>query len=723
MNILITGYLDTIASGLVQEFTRDEKNKIILAGVKADEFDLSAPNVVLHSIDPAEPGFEEIISAYRLDALVYLPVREEHILTQKNIRHGKILDGLLHTLELCKAINNPRFIFFSSTEVFDKTDFTSGKNIQQSDACKLNKNFLLTGEQYCRFYNKAYGLKTTIVRVPFTYAIGDTTSFLASLIEQCNEEKEVRLPAPAAKACSFLHAEDIADFVRRLLDEEYLPEFGIFDLSPIQTTTMGALGKQLKEKFPEVTIHYAKQTMLGTQPVKGDLAKKALNWINYHTLDEDLDDIILNLGKLGGRKVSLLARLKEKINFSPKISKWVELILGGVIMQLAVYLTGTFIQFKYIDFRLLYVILIGSTYGIRFGLLAAVIATASNLYSWYQLGLDWELLLYHVENWLPFALYLITGAVTGYVWDKKENETNFANQQVKLIQEKYSFLYNIYSDIRNTKDRLREQLIGYRDSYGRIYSISRELDSLNSNDIYLKALDIIEDVMENKSAAIYTVDPSMNFARLEVSSVEKTHDLSKSLDLSRLPKAASRIKEGKLYQNQTLEPDHPAYIFPVMNENMPVALIAIWEASLEQFDMYHENLFQVVCGLVESALLRATLFTEANLARWYLPSTHILVPEKFTETLRIKYEMRNKNINDFQLLRIDKGKRSWEELSKVVSKGIRTTDYAGLLKQEDMACYVILSQAMESDVDMIISRLAKLELDCLLIKDEVLTNV
>lgn len=723
MNILITGYLGTIASGLVQEFSRDKNNKVILAGLRADAFDPSTPNVVLHSIDPAEPGFEEIIFAYRLDALVYLPVREEHILTQGNLNHGRVLDGLHHTLELCRELNKPRFIFFSSTEVFDNTDFASEKNIQQSDASKLNKNLLLTGEQYCRFYNKAYGLQTTIVRVPFTYAIGDTTSLLASFIEQCKQEKGVRLPAPTAKACSFLHAGDIADFIRRLLDEEYLPEFGVFNLSPVQSITFGALGKQLKEKFPEVEIHYSKQTLVGTQPINGDLAKKALNWINYHTLDEDLDDIILHLGKIGEKKVSLLAKLREKISFSPKIAKWVELILGGVIMQLAVYLTGTFIQFKYIDFRLLYVILIGSTYGIRFGLLAAVIAAASNLYSWYQLGLDWELLLYHVENWLPFALYLIAGAVAGYLWDKKENETNFANQQVKLIQEKYSFLYNIYSDIRNTKDKLREQLIGYRDSYGRIYSISRELDSLNSNDIYLKALDIIEDVMENKSAAIYTLDPSINFARLEVSSIDKAQDLSKSLDLNRLLKATSRIKEGKLYQNQTLEPDHPAYLFPVMNENKPVALIAIWEASLEQFDMYHENLFQVVCGLVESALLRATLFTEANLEKWYLPSTHILVPEKFTETLRIKYEMRNKNINDFQLLRVDKGKRSWEELSKIVSKGIRTTDYAGLLKQEDMACYVILSQAMESDVDMIIARLVKLELDCLLIKDEVLTNV
>ncbi|HAF62114.1 MAG TPA: hypothetical protein DCK95_07300 [Anaerolineaceae bacterium] len=723
MNVLITGYLGAMVASLTRELTKTNTNKIILAGSNAKVLSDKLVGITIHTIDPADPLFYEVLSSNDFDAIIFNPIREEQLLAGENPISGRLLDGLINILNFYKNKTSPWLIFLSSTEVYERIDINSPTIESPQKDSMLNKNILLTCEQYCQYYNHFYHLNTSIIRLPFVYGPEENHSFLHTLISDCLKNSAVDIPANQESLCSFLHANDVANFIIRLLDEKYTHDFEIFNLTSPDTFSLNALAQNLHTYFPDVKFNFLSRNNISTKPVNGKLAKMELNWTPSHRLENSLEDLISQLKNKPEPKQKFFDQIKAKLASRPNLLKWLELILGGAVMQGLVYLTGTFVQFKYIDFRLLYVILIGSAYGIRFGLLASLIAGASNLYSWYQLGLDWELLIYHVENWLPFALYLIAGSITGYLWDKKENETNFANKQLALTQEKYAFLYNIYEDTRKTKNQLREQLIGYRDSYGRIYTITRELDSLNSNDVFLKALDIIEDVMINKSAAIYSLDQSARFARLEVSSTSLVESTPKSLNMTDFPEAVKQIKNGEMFYNKSLLPDYPSLIAPIMKDQQPLGMIFIWKRTFEQHSMYYENLFKVVSGLIESSLVRAVLFREANLAKWYMPSTIILEADFFKETLKIKMEMQNRDITKFQLISIDKGEMSWQNFSAVLEKGIRTTDYAGLLEKTTNVCYVILSQAEESSITVIINRLTKLGLVCKIVESNAIINV
>ena len=180
--------------------------------------------------------------------------------------------------------------------------------------------------------------------------------------------------------------------------------------------------------------------------------------------------------------------ITRKLSNYPEILKWVELIGGVFLVQFLSQMTGTLIQFKYVDFRLLFVVIMGSIYGIKTGLYAAVLVSISILYTWVQLGFDWALLVYNVGNWLPFALYFTAGLITGYYHDKSENQILNAEKQTRLISDKYTFLYGVFNDIRKLKDEFRERLLGYRDSFGKIYTITKELDQLQEHSIYLRAI-------------------------------------------------------------------------------------------------------------------------------------------------------------------------------------------------------------------------------------------
>ena len=722
MNILITGYLGSMAASLAGELLKAKNNSVIVAGGTTDKLHLSDERITIHPIRPVDPLFREIVSSNDLDAVLFIPFREEQILAGEQPSGGQFVDDLTAVLEQIKERKKMWFILLSSSEAASDEQ-TKAISEGTVPLATLNRTFIQACEQRVQYYQHKYGLNTSIVRVPFVYGNHEKYSILFKTLEECAHNPKVTGVLNKDIPCDFLHADDVADFIQRLLGETYHKDYQIFQLGSSGQITFGEVATLIGKRFPKTKFNFPLNNICSTKPIQDDRAKAELNWVALHILADDLQSLVEDIQKTSAPKKTFFHSIQSTFSARPSLLKWIELILGGIAMQGLVFLTGTLVQFKYIDFRLLYVILIGSAYGIRFGLLAALIAGASNLYSWYQLGLDWELLIYHVENWLPFALYLIAGSVTGYLWDKKENETNFANKQLALIHEKYNFLYNIFEDTRKTKNQLRDQLIGYRDSYGRIYTITRELDSLNANDVFLKAVDIVEDVMENKSVAIYSLDPSTRFARLEVSSTAQVESTPKSINLDEFPEAFEKIKNGELFINTALLPAYPSLIAPITKEQQPLGMIFIWKRTFEQHSMYYENLFKVISGLIESSLVRAVLFREANLSKWYLPSTRILEADVFKETLKIKMEMQNRDITKFQLISIDKGEKSWKDFSAILEKGIRSTDYAGLLNASDQVCYVILSQAEEASIDTITQRLSKLGLHCSFVESNSITNV
>jgi len=279
-----------------------------------------------------------------------------------------------------------------------------------------------------------------------------------------------------------------------------------------------------------------------------------------------------------------------------------------------------------------------------------------------------------------------------------------------LIHEKYEFLYNLYDEISSIKDRLRDQLVGYRDSFGRFFRVANELNELDEDNIFLKALEVLEDLMKNNKIAIYSIESTGNYGRLEVKSTELEQQVPRSLKLSDLSLALEVLKEGSVFQNSELLPNYPSYIAPISNQGKLIGLVIIWEAKFEQFTMYYLNLFKVLTGLIQSSLVRAATFKNAQIEKLYIPSTRILKPDPFKQSLQIRKKMRRNKVADFQIIRIEKGVNGWEELYKQLSKGIRDDDIAGLMEENDSYCYVLLAHAEIKNIGIIKDRLHNLGL-------------
>ncbi|MBM3145575.1 MAG: NAD-dependent epimerase/dehydratase family protein [Chloroflexi bacterium] len=697
--ILITGNLSSMAGAIAKEFLR-ERDKVILASDEIEDLDLGLEKAILHSYNPADVVFRDVLSAYRFDVIIYLSTREEQLLDGVNLNTGRTLDGLRNALEMGK--NAKRFVYISSTEVYGKEE--GELKFAQPHPATINRNTLLAGEQYCNFYRQKYGLNTIIVRVPYIYGPNEKGTLLYRIIDDCLEGRKVELPVGEETLCNFLHAEDVAEFVYRALDESYRSRVPVVDLSSADNLTFRQLIQLLERNFTGIKTGFDESYYVYTRPVEISTARNEFDWVAERRIQTELPRMIASILDVTVPEKSMFQKARDFLGKyqARGILKWVELILGAVLMQVLVEVTSTLLQFKIVDFRLLYVILMGSLHGTTFGLLASLIAGVSGLISWSLLGFDWALLIYNIENWLPFAMYFIAGSVTGYIHDKHDSEIAYKNEETNLLHEKYSFLYGVYAQISQLKDQFREQLVGYRDSFGRIYKVTSELDTFQEDEVFFQALTILEEVMSNESIAIYSLDINSQYGRLEVCSHPLSDKIGKSLKLSDFPKMMDPMARGEIFQNSEMLANYPAYFAPVINDNVPIAAIVIWDASFEQFSLYYANLFRVICGLIQSSLIRASLFLNTNIDRVYIPGTNILESEAFFAILDVKKKMKKSQVSDYQLVKVEPGEKNTLEFATDVSRAIRTTDFLGA---HDGEYYVLLSQADKKNADLIIHRL------------------
>lgn len=708
MNILITGNLSSLALPITQRLIKDQ-NKVVLASYNSQAIHANQRNVIVHSLNPADPVFFNILSSYKFDIVVFLATREELLdSTGGNYSVGHQLDALRNTLENFGSEKLRHFIFISSTEVLGNSKNPSGDDRGTPES--INGNVLHSCEQLCQFYQRNYGLNLTIVRVPFVYGRQEKNGLLNRLIDSGRHGRKIVLPGAPDSPCAFLHEDDVADFINNAVNADYSHETSSVNLSMSNPMDFSNLADMLGIYYPNITFQEGNKNNALTRPADNALAKRIFDWNDTRDLQSELPEVIAAAGRTLAKR-SFVRTMAERFRSDRPLLRWAELIGGAALAIYLSQVTNTLIQFQYVDFRLVYVVIMGSIYGLQFGLYASILMGIFVVYTWFQLNVEWQLLVYNVGNWFPFVMYLAAGLITGYAHDKTENQIVNGQKQYQLLMEKYTFLFEVFNEIRALKDEFRERLIGYRDSFGKIFTITQELDKLQEHAVYFRALTILEELMNNRNIAIYTLDSSRAYARLEAKSPEMISSLilKKSLKLNDYPELLDAIESGRIFQNTRLLENYPAYVAPVFNNsypfNVPVAMIVIWSAEFDQFSTYYYNLFRVICGLIEASLVRATIFLDANYSQMYLPTTRIMNQEAFLDLLKVRLEMKRSKVSDFQLILLEESKEEIEGLYHLLSKEIRSVDIVGMLR--DGTYYVLLSQADRLASSEIVRRLER----------------
>ena len=553
----------------------------------------------------------------------------------------------------------------------------------------------------CRYYAARDGIQAKILRVPYLYTASPALDdpFLVPLFQSCSHGSLV-LKNSADAPLQALCAEELAVLVRRIFDS-WDPVFEELGVADSFAHTLGDLGEALKQLFPGLQVTYGDDAEASVAP--SDAIRKRYGWFQRYDVLTDLSTIHARWEQSRAGRRHPLRHAIDRMRGRTLPIICAETALSWVLFEVLERMFSQSAQLNVLDYRLLYVVLIGTLYGLDFGLVAALLASIGLAASYFtQYGYTFQGLFYEPSNWLPFIAYFVGGAVCGYVQLRNREALKAERAQNELVRNRNDFLGRLYHDAVEDKQTYKRQIVGRHDSFGKIFAVTQELDVLNPRDIYRKCCELLGEILENDSVTIYHVSGEA-FTRLVAASPAISSDVLRSLALDDLKAMMEGVDHSGLWVNRKLVPGLPMFAYVMERDEAPAIFIFVRRVAESQMTLYYQNLFRILCGLVESALGRAFDYEAVARDKRCVAGTRVLKQDAFGRELATEQALADGKMGSFLLLRVVPGMESVGELVGAIGSAIRESDAAGLVGD---TLYLLMRQATEADLPVICNRMA-----------------
>lgn len=687
MEVLVTGDISFVTEEFLE--AAFPKQHVVIAG-EGSLYLKKSKEVSIYPISVLDSRFVDLFNSHNFEQIIYFSEYLEY--------HGQpsgAMEKLKALFRACQHIHVgqeskvPQIIYVTPLDV---TSDVQTSNVVVLRAC----------EELCKYYKTKYMLPIKIVRSPYLIQDDNMESYFNGLFRQMNKEGKVVFKETREQEGEFLAMKDLGEFLYRFMDN-WDNDIHIVNLPGGFIMTFEEIGEKLKSIKPGIEVEYTGHMAYYHRENNSKVARREFGWFARINLLEALPGLYENYLSHENEEPTMWEQVKDFYHRHSFILWGLELIAGFILVELINLLMGTSVQFSLIDIRLIFIVIIASVHGVNMGLAAAILEGISIVLSYKTQGMDWHVLFYEPVNWVVFIWYLVVGAVCGYVHDKKSSELEYANKDYELLEEKYRYINQVYTDTSMHKLQYRKQIIGFKNSFGKIFDITKRLDDVVPDKIFEEALASMEELLENKSIAVFSVCNGQNFARLNVVSHTLNHTVPKTLMLKEYELAIPTLQRGEVWRNVDLLPEYPAYMAGVKKGDELVAIINVYQVEYDQMGMYYANLIRVMAGLFQISLYRAIEYERAVHAEQYEEDTNIMKKEPFKNLWNIKVNMMKSGIAEATLLKLSgPGKVTMENFAQL-EKQIRDTDAIG--RGADGELYLLLSQVDDRSLDIVLHRL------------------
>ena len=639
----------------------------------------------------SEPPVRAILETYDFDVIVYLAgdlTYDSYLASDSE----ELREVLRYSSESQKGV---KLLYFSALDAAFE-----GQN---------DRGVLAQGnERLCEYYAKSYNLDIKIVRIPYLYSGSKENDWLYMLFERLEKKETVVINELASSRCFFLSKGDLAELISRLIDNWHTGK-GVLTINDEFGITFSDMSSFLGQLKPGVAFDFtgenaAKQLFTNNKAVRNEYG-----WFSKVSVLEELEGEYEKYKQTKkGKDETWLDKLRAWLDKHGTLIKTLELIVMFLLSELLNRVTDSSIYFSIVDFRTIFIVIMATVHGLTWGLAASGLSSAAWFFAKLASGTKRLTIFYEPSNWLAFVFYFLVGSVCGYVRLKSDDKVKFVTEQNDLLEEKLVFTRELYDDTYREKRDLKKQIIGSKDSFGKIFDITRKLDTVEPRKLYLKIMETFEDVLENKSISVYSVNSESRFGRLEVASRDISEDTPKSISLDTYASVLETVSESEVWRNTQLDPTLPTYAAGIGRAGKLELLIFIKNAAVDQRSLYYVNLFKILCDLVQMSLLRALDYNQAMFEKRYIEGTRVLKAEEFTVMLEDFNNMAAKKVFSFVMLDVDCKGHTLAEADEILGRRIRTNDILG--DGGDGHLKILLSQATEKDLGVILPRFEGLDL-------------
>ena len=648
-----------------------------------------------------EKELEDIFITYDFEQIIYF----SNYLTFHGETRGEA-EMLRKILQLCRGKRNMRIVYLTGPERL--YDVPTGKTLLVSEM-----------ENLSREYAKLYKTTVKIIRSPYLYSEQYEKDFLNTVFREISTEQKITFQEDESQRMFFMSMQDLAELMYKIFDnwdekEEILNIADVFD------HCFKDLGDKLTELCPHLKVSYARYSIMENMLKDDKIIRYKYGWFPKISILEELPELYEHYQERNNIKAGRLDIIKHILSKYKTVVRAAEFAAFFILFELLNGIAGNQAQFKMIDLRLLFVVLFGSMYGINYGIAAAAAESLSLIRAFEAEGSSWYVLFYEPSNWIPFIFYFAVGAICGYIRMKNKDNVQFIKEENNLLQEKFLFTREMYQEAIEDKNLYKKQILGSKDSFGKIFDITRKLDVIQPQELYIETIRVLEDVLENKTFGLYTLNRENGYGRLETASAQVQGNYPNSIKLSEYSAAMEELENGNVWANREFLENYPMYMAGIRKNGELVMLICIQQVSREQMSLYFLNLFKILSGLVETSLLRALEYQKAVEYRQYVKGTHILKTEYFEERLKVQHDMREQKLASYVLLKVEYSEMSLQKADEILRSKVRENDVWGISESKEL--YVMLVQTDKEALPNILARLKQAGLVCRQIDEELTGN-
>lgn len=545
-------------------------------------------------------------------------------------------------------------------------------------------------ESLVSYYAKADGLPAVVLKLGMVYGEGDARGmgYIGRLVEKLEEGRTVESRCRPGSLVDLVYAGDVAMAAYELLLCDARGTYHVFTGQPVTMDELNRTVSQMMDKPLHVEYLGQEETLTEAEIFRLSLPlREETGWMPMYLLSgrgrELLKEAVDTAAHQGRQAPGKTETIKRRFRTFKKQKRWLaalaEVLVMFAVTQLLLPYVHDSVDLRFVDLRLLFVMLSAIRYGMGMGLASMGLASLSYVLTLRQMGIDMSYLLYSVETWIPFIIYGICGVAVGYWADRRNDMLEEAGEKYDALSERYDFLLSLHQEVLEVKRGLQRQLSSSKESFGKAYEVTERLSSLSPDKVLYESVDVFAEMMDGCQAAIWLLSPGSDFARLNACTAGLRDSLPRTLTMGTLPELAEGFDRDGLFINRALNPDYPDLAAPIRRENRVIAFVSLYQLKPSGYTLQHQNLFRVLVGLTENSLLHALQYAEKLRHENYLPDTELLLAPELERRLALARQEGEKAHITLLVLEVKREEDTpLTALSGRLSRLMRQSDFAGV---------------------------------------------
>lgn len=658
-------------------------------------------------------SIREILVSANPDVVIFMGAQDTRY-DWENARKTSVqfTADLTNIVSAYSSIKKGRFLYISSQEVFGRSYIEDIKEDEPVSATNFRALALAQGEEICKSYYNTRGMQSIVVRMDHLYGTPikgrmDNNPCFQTTLEMLKNNK---VSANSRNIFSMIHQNDAVQFLYQLATAEklnystYHISSGII-ISQMQLANMVSKAAGEGVEVIDDTVGKGYRMVLSGERFEKEFGrkifvayedgvKKTVQYMKKHSSSFlNYEDSGAGWGNRLWRSICqifwlLVPYLENLICFIP----FFMLNNRAVSSQ----------YFSKLDFYLLYVLLFAIVYGQQQAIFSALLATAGYCFRQMYDKTGFEVLLdYNTYVWM--AQLFIVGMVVGYMKDQIKNIRNQDEDQIQYLNGQLGDMSDINDSNVRMKHTFERQIVNQKDSLGKIYEITSQLDQRGPEEVLFYAAQVLSKLMDTGDAAIYTV-ANREYARLFSFTSQTAKKLGKSIRYSDMKGMYDELIAHRVYINKTMDSNYPLMACAVYSDNQMQTILMLWGLPWERMNLAEANRLTVIGYLIQNAVIRAGQYLDALRERRYVEDSDVLENEAFRQLVNAFFDAKRHGLTECCLLKIQNTADDFKEIAQKLEKKLRQTDYFGVLSD---GLYVLLPNTDDEDAKGVMKRFQK----------------